>query len=246
MPKREIPISGREPAGEMHHGRAPEPASHDNTPWLLERARADERAAIARELHDEFAQLLTSLKLDLQWLARKLPGNDASVSERVREMDEAVGQMFQCVRDISACNRPDALSRLGLGSAIQWHLERFRDQTGAACYCDVAELHKLRLDPQQETAVYRIFQEALTNIARHADADRVGVSAHINGRQLELQICDNGRGIQSESMEGMLSQGLANMRARARECSGTIDIRSFTSGGTRVLLRLPLADNPPD
>jgi signal transduction histidine kinase len=202
-----------------------------------EAIREDERTSIARELHDQLGQSLTALKLDISWLARRLDG-DARVAGKLDEMKQAADAIIQSVGRISAGLRPGILDLLGLEAAIKWQAEDFARRTGTACEVN-ARLDGLQLDGNLATAVFRIFQEALTNITRHARASTVTVDLGLEGPLLVLEVADDGVGLRTTGARRR-SLGLLGMGERARRLGGDCVVRPREPKGTLVSLRVPL------
>jgi PAS domain S-box-containing protein len=208
----------------------------------LESIRENERTRIASELHDELGQALTGLKLDLAWLERRL--NRHSQAELVDRCANLLGRfddVMISVRRIITELRPSVLDQLGLADAIEWQAHDFAARTGLAldleihCDCD---------PPPNAVAspVFRMLQEALTNVAKHAAATRVRVALTVDKRSLALDVIDDGRGITRDELRGVHSLGLLSMRERAIACGGTVTITGRAGGGTAVALRLPLGN----
>jgi PAS domain S-box-containing protein len=200
-----------------------------------EEIREDERTGIAREIHDHLGQALTALKMDIAWVARRLSEPlplRAKLAEMARDADDVIAS----IRRISAELRPGILDDLGLQAAIEWHAEEFAARTGIRCRVEAAL--DVPVERRQATAVYRIFQEALTNIARHAGATQVDVELVLDaGGRLRLDISDDGVGLSNSAESGL---GLLGMRERARRVGGECLIRSREPRGTAVSLRIPL------
>lgn len=202
--------------------------------------REEQRARIARELHDVIGGMLTSAKLDLQRLQRRL--DQAPRDDDARQITDDLLQLTQetiaSVREMSEMLRPGAMDHLGLAAAVQADLTRFAERSGIACHM-APQCIELELTQERATSVFRIFQEALTNIARHAHASRVDVSLAAQDGWLQLTVSDNGGGMPAASPTGK-SIGLIGMAERARELDGTLHIGRPDEGGTRLTLRVPL------
>jgi signal transduction histidine kinase len=207
----------------------------------LQSVREEERTRIAREVHDELGQALTSCKLDLSWVAGKLPRDLKPLLEKIHALIVHIDLTIQTVRRISTELRPGVLDHLGLAAALEWQANEFQNQTGIKC--DVrADLNELQLDQNLNTALFRIFQETLTNIIRHAGATRVSVHLKENDRQVRLSVEDNGRGISRSEITNPKSMGLLGMRERAALLGGVFKIgRLPRGGGTQVAVTLPLS-----
>ena len=203
----------------------------------IEAIREDERTHIARELHDQLGQSLTALKLEIAWLNRRL-SSDPVVVNRLEAMKQDADGIIQSVRRISAGLRPGVLDVLGLEAAIRWQGQEFTEQTGIPCELR-AELDDLKLDGSLVTAVFRIFQEALTNVTRHAHATRVTVDLGLRGSLLVLEVADDGVGLPPARSRGR-SLGLLGMGERARRLGGECTVSQGNPSGTVVSLRVPL------
>ena len=210
---------------------------------LTERAEAireDERTQIAREVHDELGQALTALKMDIAWVIRRVTAN-AQVTEKLAEMARSCDEIIGSVRRISAELRPGILDDLGLAAAIEWQVEEFTKRTGIPCAL-LSTLGHPQLERDLATAVFRIFQEALTNIARHASASHVRVALELERGRIKLEVEDDGVGIPESA--GNTSLGLLGMRERARRLGGECDIRRVEPRGTLVRVSVPLRFPP--
>ena len=203
----------------------------------LQTIREEERTHIARELHDDLGQLLAALRMDLALLQQPNPGQDST--RLIRGMEQNLLTAITSLRRIATNLRPRALDEGGLYFALQGLRDGFVERYGIACmlYADEAELV---LDDVASTAIFRIVQEALTNIARHAQASNVTITLYrINGEVL-LTVRDDGRGIAAEDMEKAQSLGLVGMRERVWAMDGDITINSDETPGTRIDIVLPL------
>ena len=204
-------------------------------------AREEERTGIAREIHDELGQSLTAMKIDLAWVASRLPRRNAPLLERIRSTLELADSIIQSVRRISTELRPGILD-LGLAAAVEWQVQEFQARTGIQC--------KLRLPAQEvvapdaSTALFRILQETLTNVARHAGAMRAEVVLRKQRDRLVLRIHDNGRGFDQAGTSLSGSLGLLGMRERAAMLGGGVSISSAPGKGTTVTAWIPL--RPPE
>jgi PAS domain S-box-containing protein len=203
----------------------------------IERAREEERTHIAREIHDELGQALTALKLDVHWIARRANGNE-ELRIKLADMAAATDAIIQSVRRISAELRPGILDAIGLRAALEWQAEEFSRRTGTPCTMR-ADAAELQLDRELATAVFRIFQEALTNVTRHAGATIVDVHLWLERGNLRLDIADDGIGV-PEIAPRASTLGLLGMRERARRCGGECAIRRREPRGTLVALTVPL------
>ena len=205
----------------------------------VESVREDERTGIAREIHDVLGQELTALKMDLAWLARRATGQEPLL-EKLRAMSAATDEIIQQVRRISTELRPGVLDDLGLLAAIEWQAQEFQQRTGTTTTVE-SNGGDTQLGRDVSTALFRIFQEALTNVARHAGAKHVGVRLGLEGDDVELEVRDDGRGITPLEAANPRSLGLLGIRERARRLGGRAVVAANASGGTRVSIRVPRA-----
>jgi signal transduction histidine kinase len=199
-----------------------------------------ERKQIALEIHDELGQSLTALKVDLSWLAEKMPQNEVKLAKRIEDMSSLTGSIIETVQKITTELRPGILDNLGLRAAIEWQTEEFSSRTGIDCNLDSLEEID-GLDQTQSTACFRILQESLTNIARHAKATEVKISMKREDDRLILQIHDNGRGISEGEIADRTSIGLLGMKERAQALGGELNIKGIAGKGTSVTVSIPLA-----
>jgi len=215
--------------------------SHDQLRALtgrLQFVREEERARIAREVHDELGQALTGLKLDLAWLAGKLPGT-REVQGKIKTMSAHIDETIHAIRRIATELRPGVLDSLGLAAAIEWQAADFQERTGIRCDVRI-EVADMSWDKDVSTACFRIFQETLTNIIRHANASRVEVRLAQDEQELFLTVRDNGRGISEREIIHTRSIGLIGMKERAAQVGGEVFFFGLPGRGTTVSLRVPL------
>lgn len=205
----------------------------------LESVREQERAAIARDIHDEIGGLLTALKMDVRWLARRNDGATGEITGKLDCMGEHLDRAIRCVRRIITDLRPSVLDDLGLFAALEWQLEEFRKRYGVDCRFRIDDGLKSCENCEHSITVFRIFQESLNNIAKHARATRVEVSAIRKEGALLLSVEDNGVGISEESKHKHGSYGLIGMNERAMAIGGEFRITAIEGGGTRLVLRIP-------
>jgi PAS domain S-box-containing protein len=210
----------------------------------LQSVREEERTRIAREVHDELGQALTGLKIDLAWLERRVVETSTSddlhqFEEKLRELPDRVDTIVATVRKIATELRPPVLDDLGLEAAIEWQIQEFEKRTGIKCRFSCS-LKRVELDPDRATAVFRIFQETLTNIARHADATQVNIHVKEESQKLILEVHDNGRGMTDRDLSGARSLGLLGMRERATMLDGEVNIIARQGKGTTVGVRIPI------
>jgi len=211
----------------------------------LQSARESERTTIAREIHDELGQDLTGLKMDLAMLEDLVNEHVAppaldEMTDRISSMSQLMDTTVHAVRKIISELRPVLLDKLGLAAAIEWQAEEFQTRTGIACDCFITA-DDSEFDRDCATAVYRIFQESLTNVIRHADATRVSVSFGRDDCAFELEVRDDGKGIDGEAFSKAGSFGLIGMRERALLFNGTVAVAGAPGKGTTVTLTIPVA-----
>lgn len=207
-------------------------------------AREEERKSIAREIHDELGQALTGLIIELSWLEDKLallPDREQarSLLDKTASMLRLADSTVESVRRIAAELRPGLLDDFGLVAAIEWHAQEFEQRTGVICRVS-SDLDETALTPEQATALFRIAQEALTNVARHASANTVQVRILRDGDVLVLSVEDDGSGINEEKRSSARSLGVIGMRERATLLGGSVQISGPRGGGTRVVARVPV------
>lgn len=201
--------------------------------------REEERARIAREVHDELGQVLTGLKMDVTWLARRLAGSEEPLVEKAEAMCRLIDSTMHLIRRISTGLRPEILDDMGLVAAFGWQAKEFQKRMGMRCRLKLPE-EQVDLDKELSTAVFRIFQEILTNIARHAKASSVDVTLSISEKLLKLAVVDDGIGITESQIGGRESLGLLGMQERAQLFSGVVNIQGVPGHGTTVSVSIPI------
>ncbi|MEP7355814.1 MAG: PAS domain S-box protein, partial [Anaerolineales bacterium] len=208
----------------------------------LQATREEERARISREIHDELGGALTGLKMAITRLDKGLETLEpAEMHERTRDMTQLLDQTVGTVRRIASDLRPGILDDFGLAAAIEWQLQDFGKRSGLATDYQVAgEEFELDIDSNRTTALFRVFQETLTNVARHAQAKSVRVRLELNPDVVRLEVRDDGQGISPASQANARSLGLLGMRERVRLLNGDLDIHGEPGQGTTVTVRLPL------
>ena len=208
----------------------------------LEALREEERLHLAREIHDDLGQALTTLKMDLVWMEQKLTQLESAainpILDRMVGATEATDGIVQKVQEIAVRLRPGVLDKLGLPAALQYECRRFQERTGVSCEWHVPESEP-RLPGDVSTALFRIFQECLTNGARHAQATKVQTELRIEGAWVILSVSDNGRGITEAEIASPKSLGLLGMRERASLFGGEARFQRGPAGGTIVTVRIP-------
>lgn len=203
-----------------------------------QKIREDERLSISREIHDQFGQDLTVLKMDLAILAKK-EKNKSDLYEELIRINGNIDQIINKVRKIATELRPDILDKLGLTEAIEWHAGEFEKRSKIKCNTSLIE-EEFSLNPEKSISIFRIFQETLTNAARHSGATEINVSLNFLNGWLILTINDNGRGITQNEIEKNTSLGLLGMKERALLLGGILDIRGDKNKGTKVEIKIPL------
>ena len=200
--------------------------------------REEERTRISREVHDELGQSLTAVKMDLAWLAGRLPQRNGEMLKRIRATGQLADSIIQSIRRISTELRPPVLD-LGLVAAVEWQVQEFQARSGVQCKARL--LIREVVTSNVSTAMFRIFQETLTNVGRHAKATRVEVVLQKQQDRLVLLIHDNGRGFDLVDPSLSKSLGLLGMRERAAVLGGQVDISSTPGKGTTVAAWIPLS-----
>jgi PAS domain S-box-containing protein len=214
----------------------------------LQSVREEERKLMTREIHDELGQALTGFKMDLVWIRNRMQGEDAVTSrqpilEKIGKMGTLLDATANLMRRLCTELRPGVLDDLGLVAAIEWQAREYQSRTGIKCETCL-ELGEVEVDPERSTALFRIFQEILTNVARHARATRVEAILRKAGSDVLLEVKDNGRGITRGELAGKKSLGLLGMRERALILGGEVEIRGAAGKGTTVKVRMPLPAVP--
>jgi signal transduction histidine kinase len=202
-----------------------------------ETVREEERKRLTREIHDELGQYLSALRLGISVIGLQFAEDNPALKEKIQGMIKLVDAMIKVVRNVVSALRPAALD-MGIASALEWLVDEFMARTGVDC-----ELHvpkgEIPLEDQRATQVFRIVQESLTNIGRHAEASEVSIRLERNGSQYTLEVRDNGRGF-DPAIRKKKSFGLVGMRERALMLGGDVDIHSETGRGTAVRVSFPI------
>ncbi len=207
----------------------------------LQDVREQERTRIAREIHDDFGQSLTILKMDLSWLKKHMIQDQTKVQNKIDAMFKVIDASLKTLHTVSSELRPVILDDFGLESAIEWQAEEFQNRTGVQCRVD-SSITGLDLTKEQSTAVFRIFQETLTNIMRHSEATEVNVRLEKDKDTLILEVADNGRGITEAEISNSQSFGLLGIRERLYPLNGKVDFIGHLDKGTRVVVRVPISE----
>jgi PAS domain S-box-containing protein len=204
----------------------------------LQSIREEERTRIAREIHDELGQSLTALKMDIAWLGQRIDSGNTGLKKKTEYMSKLIDNTIDTVHRISSDLRPGLLDDLGLVAAIEWQTQDFTRRYGLPCQADLT-IDDEGIDHQQATALFRILQETLTNVIRHAGATKVMVSLYEKNATLVLEVADNGRGATREQIDDPRSYGLIGMRERVHPWGGSVSIEGKQNRGTRVVVTMP-------
>jgi signal transduction histidine kinase len=201
--------------------------------------RENERTVIARELHDEFGQALTSMQLGLSWISRKLTPGQQPLQEKIRSLSATTTSLIRSVKTISSELRPGVLDEFGLVKTLKSEAREFSGHTGIQCKFKT-NTAKAKFDRSTAVAIFRIVQAALTNVARHAHASRAGILLTKKNSALILTVMDNGKGIARKLIHSHGSLGITGMRERALALGGTFTLVGLRSKGTTLTVRIPL------
>ena len=206
----------------------------------LQWVREEDRKRVARDLHDQIGQILTAIKMDMTWMTRHLPESEGEVRARLKESIQLINDGVKAVRAICSGLRPGVLDDLGLAAAIEWQANEFASRNGVLCQVSVPPVD-LHLDGDRATATFRIFQECLTNVIRHAQAKSVRVDLCQEEESILLVVQDDGIGFSESGFSNAFgSLGLLGMKERAQFCGGDMQISSSPGNGTTVTVRVPV------
>ena len=223
-------------------------ASEENLRALaghLQSVREEERIHIAREIHDELGQALTGLKFDLASFAKGFESDEARMRcDKQHGLGIAIDRIINSVRRIASGLRPEVLDEIGLAAAFEWQSREFQRRTGIRCLVAI-DPNFVDPDKERSTALFRIFQELLTNVARHANATRVNATLVEGRTALALSVEDNGRGIRDNEIESPRSLGFLGLRERVLAFGGVIDVRGDEGKGTKVYVTIPITTHQP-
>ncbi len=209
--------------------------------YAMNSVREQEKRRIAQELHDELGQALTALKLDVAWLSERLPAGDTAIAEKLNAMQAMIDGTVAATRRISSDLRPLILDDLGLVPAAEWLVQEFTQRTGIPCEL-VVRSPNLELKDPHATAIFRILQESLTNVARHAKAQRVEVALGRSDGTVTLNVRDNGRGFNLDDPRRPNAFGLMGLRERVSLLGGDVRIESQPGQGTVLHVQIPLEE----
>jgi len=209
----------------------------------LQNIREEERTHIAREIHDDLGQALTGLKMDLAWMNNKLASSDEAIQKRIKSMMDLADSTIHKVRKLATDLRPGILDDIGLAAAIEWQGKDFSERTGIDFTFHLDE--EIQMDEKRSTAFFRIFQESLTNVIRHAQAKNVAITLRKEGASVLLTIEDDGRGIAPHELSNPRSVGILGMKERAASFNGEVLVSGTNGKGTSVRVRIPLIESFP-
>jgi signal transduction histidine kinase len=207
----------------------------------LQSIREQERSRIARELHDELGQALTALGLEVRRFNTRLPEEHRDLRERTQSMTDLISATADSVRRICSELRPALLDDLGLSAAIEWQGEEFTRRWGIACDIESTPA-EIRLPDELSVAIFRVFQETLTNIARHAHASEVNVRLRLTPGEFRMRVCDDGVGMKATGERKANSFGLLGVRERVRGFGGEVLLSTGSEGGTCLEVVIPTAE----
>ena len=205
----------------------------------LQSVREEERTMIAQEIHDELGQVLTALKIQISLLANKLNDDQKPLKQKINSLSDMIDASVESVQKISSKLRPGILDELGLIAAIEWQAEDFEKLTNIKCSLSLPK-SEIVLEKNKSTAIFRIFQEALTNIARHSQATKTAISLFNHQSNIYLEILDNGKGITQEQIKDFKSLGIHGMEERAMVFGGQVYIEGIAGKGTTVKVEIPI------
>lgn len=206
----------------------------------LEKIREEERIAIAREIHDELGQQLTVLKMDISWINKNLSLTDEQQILRMKDLLQTIDNTIRSVRRISSELRPSVLDDLGLIAAFEWLIKDFEKRSGIKATL-VSEIEEVDLDINAKTALFRVFQESITNVARHAHATQVTAFLKKENEDLLITIKDNGKGFDISSIENKETLGILGIKERIAIIKGTYAIDSIPGEGTTIEIKVPVS-----
>ena len=203
----------------------------------IEDMREKERRKIALDLHDDLGQKLTVLNIDLAWLEEQIPKDDPRFLEKIKSMGNLLEDTTETVRRIVSGLRPSILDNLGLIAAIKWQSNDFEKTTGINCRVELIS-EEIKIDPELSINIFRMIQEALTNVTKHAQASKVIIK--MKGRKtLKIEIIDNGKGINMKTVSNSRSFGLLGISERAKSCGGYMEILGIKGIGTELIINVP-------
>jgi signal transduction histidine kinase len=205
----------------------------------LQKVREDEKSKLARDIHDELGGILVSAKMDVAWVDERMKDKDSEMSAKLERALQALDDGVQIKRRIIEELRPTLLDNLGLSAAVDWQVHEICDRAGLACTVATPSDDSM-IQPQVSIALYRILQEALTNIVKYAKASNVNVDLGVTSDTVTLLIEDDGIGIPEDAQNNLLSHGISGMRQRVRALHGDFSIARRPEGGTMIEVNVPL------
>jgi signal transduction histidine kinase len=206
----------------------------------LQIIREEERTRIARKIHDDMGQTLTALKIDLSWLDKRLADDQDRIREKLLSMVTLINETIETVHNISEDLRPGILDDFGLSAAIEWQAEEFQKRTGIKCRTSLPP-DEFDISKEKSTNLFRIVQESLTNVIRHANATKVEINLNEKDGILLLEVVDNGKGITRAAITNSKSFGLIGIKERVHSLSGEVDIAGTPNAGTRLTVKMPIS-----
>ncbi len=206
----------------------------------LQVIREEERTRIARKIHDDLGQAMTALKIDLSWLNKKLPNNQDLIREKLNSMVTLINETIETVHNVSEDLRPGILDDFGLAAAIEWQAEEFQKRTGMECRTSLPP-DEFELSKEKSTNLFRIVQESLTNVIRHANATKVEINLNEEDSILLLEVADNGKGISDAAVTNPKSFGLIGINERVHSLDGEVNIVGTPNEGTRIIVKMPIS-----
>lgn len=204
----------------------------------MQLVREDERASLAREIHDQLGQRLTGFKMEIDYILKKSQNLEGFVSEKLRNVIHQIDRTIGTVRNISRNLRPGILDDFGLLAALEWQADEFTKTSGIPVFFQFQGEEK-KMDNQKVTAIFRVFQESLTNIMRHAKCRHVNVFVSFNNNKIVLEIVDNGQGFDPSILKNQKSLGVFGMKERIESFGGKFELESQEGNGTKVKLEMP-------
>ena len=205
----------------------------------LQGVSEQEKSALSREVHDELGGLLVAARMDLSWLQQRLPNSDPGIEQRFKRIHDSLSAGVDLKRRVVEELRPTLLDNMGLYTALRWQFKETCRHTGLRCTEAIPEA-ELKFNPEASIGVFRVAQEALTNILKHAEASAADLSIEVSETTFQLRVSDDGKGVLRERLDTSTSHGVASMRHRVAGLGGTLELNRAPGGGTVVTARIPL------
>lgn len=215
----------------------------DETRFLatsLQKVREEERTSMARDIHDHLGQMLTVLKMDISRIKSKIIPSDTELNEKVETILESTNKIMATVRSLASQLRPSVLDDFGLAAAIDWLCAEYRRASGKSCVFSEEVVDELKIEKDTATAIFRICQESLNNILKHADATMVQIKLGLEGSSLRFSISDNGKGFNPESVKSKKTLGLIGIKERIALLKGEFSLASTPGNGTEIVVKVKL------